>query len=341
MANPAKASVSPVNIALVGATTLLGRDILAALADQAWRGDVLALDAGRAGDEVSYGEDRVLPVHSLETEDLTGVDIIIHAGEARDAAAVAKKAKAAGAWMIDTSGIFALDPSVPLVMYGVNDGTLDTLDTDKKIMAVPHALAGALSLALNPLHQTAMLKTVIVSTYQSVSVHGRAAQDELFNQTKKIFMALPVASETLPKQLAFNCWPMVGDERDDGVTDVEFQTTVQLKKIFGKDVKVSINTVLVPSFVGDGMMVNVDCAGEITAIKAALTMSGQVGVGVIDAGETMPTHADISGEDMIFIARLRNDSSFDNGLAFWALADNPRAGLITPLLQLLHKVAAL
>lgn len=335
------ASPSSINIAIVGATSLLGRDLLTALADQSWRGDVIALDAGRAGDEVSYGEDRVLPVHSLESEDLAGVDIIIHAGEARDAAAVAKKAKAVGAWLIDTSGIYAMDPSVPLVMSGVNDSVLDTLEGDKKIIAVPQPLAGALSLVLNPLHQSSMLKTVIVSTYQSVSVHGRAAQDELFNQTKKVFMALPVESETLPKQLAFNCWPMVGDEREDGVTDVEFQTIVQLKKIFGKDVKVSVNTVLVPSFVGDGMMVNVDCTGEVTAIKAALSMSGQVGVGVIDPGETMPTHADISGEDMVFVARLRNDTTFENGLAFWALADNPRAGLITPLLQLLHKVAAL
>ena len=333
------AKSKPINLAIVGATSLLGRDLLSALADQNWLGEVVAFDAGRGGDEVSYGEHKVLPVDPLDTADLAGVDIVIHAGDARDAASVAKKAKAASAWMIDTSGIYALDPSVPLIMSGVNDAILETLTgSDKKIIAVPFALAGALSLALNPLHQAAMLKTVIVSTYQSVSVHGRAAMDELFNQTKKIFMAMPMTAETLPKQLAFNCWPMVGEERDDGQTDVEFQTMVQLKKIFGKDVKVSVNTVIVSAFVGDGMMVNVDCANEITAIKAALTMTGQTGVGVIDTGETLPTHADVAGEDMVFVMRLRNDSSFDNGISFWALADNPRAGLITPLLTLLHKV---
>ncbi len=329
---------APLNLAIVGATSLIGRDLLTALAELNWRGEIIALDAGRAGDEVSYGEEKVLPVHALDAEDLSGVDIVIHAGHARDAASVAKKAKAANAWMIDTSGIFAMDPSVPLIMSGINEAVLETMEDGKKIIAVPHALAGALAMALNPLHQAAMVKTVIVSTYQSVSVLGKPAMDELFNQTKKIFMAMPIASDILPKQLAFNAWPMVGEERDDGSTDVEFQTMVQLKKIFGKDVKVAVNTVIVPAFVGDGMMVNVDCVNDMTAIKAALSMTGQTGVGVIDAGEALLTHADIAGEDMVFIMRLRNDTAFDNGLSFWALADNPRAGLITPLLRLLHKL---
>lgn len=340
----AKSTPKPVaaNIAIVGATTLLGRDLLAALADSNWNGEVLALDTGRGGDEVSYGEHKVLTVHPLENEDLSGFDIVIHAGEARDAASVAKKANAAGAWCVDTSGIYALDPSVPLVMAGVNDDVLDDLpDGGKKIVAVPQALAGALSLALNPLHQSAMLRHVIVSTYQSVGVMGRAGMDELFHQTKKVFMALPIEAETLPKQMAFNCWPMVGDERDDGMTDVEFQAMVQIKKIFGADIKVAVNTVMVPSFTGDGMMVNVDCAHEITAIKAALLMTSQQGLGVVDSGETMATHADVTGEDMAFVARLRNDSSFDNGLSFWLLADNPRAGVIIPLLKLMQKLISL
>jgi aspartate-semialdehyde dehydrogenase len=335
------AKTSPsANIAIVGATSLLGRDILNQLADLPWRGDILALEIARFGeDTVSYGEEKTLTIHTLDSEDLTGIDIVIHAGEARDAATVAKKAKEAGAWLIDTSGIYAMDPSVPLVLMGVNDKMLDETENSKKILAVPGSLAGALSIALNPLHQAAMLKNVIVSTYQSVGVHGRAAQDELFSQTKKVFMAMPMTAETLPKQLAFNCWPMVGEERDDGTTDLEFQTMFQLKKIFGKDVKVSVNTVTVSAFTGDGMMVNTDFANEITAIKAAMVMTAQKNLGVIDTGEIMPTHADIGGEDMVIVSRLRNDSGFDNGLAFWVLADNPRAGLIMPLLLLLHKLA--
>jgi aspartate-semialdehyde dehydrogenase len=331
---------SSANIAIVGATSLIGRDILNGLAEQNWRGEILALGTGRyGGEEVTYGEERVLTVHPLESEDLSGFDIVIHAGDARDAAAAAKKAKEAGAWLVDMSGIYAMDPSVPLIVPSVNESILDDLDGAKKIIALPGPLAGALSLALNPIHKAAMLKQVIVSTYQSVSVHGRAAQDELFNQTKKMFMAMPMTAETLPKQLAFNCWPMVGDERDDGMTDVEFQTISQLKRIFGKDVKVSVNTVTVSAFTGDGMMVNIDCAQDMTAISAATLMMAQQGVGVIDHGENMPTHADVNGEDMVFVSRLRNDSAFDNGIAFWLLADNPRTGLTMPLLQLLHKLA--
>lgn len=339
--SPAQSSSTPsANIAIVGATSIMGRDILSGLADQQWRGEILALGTGRyGGEEVTYGDERVLTVHPLESEDLSGFDIVIHAGDARDAAAAAKKAKEAGAWLIDISGIYAMDPSVPLIVPGVNESLLDDVDGGKKIIALPGALAGALSLALHPVHRAAMLKQIIVSTYQSVGVHGRAAQDELFNQTKKVFMAMPTTAETLPKQLAFNCWPMVGDERDDGMTDVEFQTISQLKRIFGTDIKISVNTVTVPAFTGDGMMVNIDCADDMTAISAATLMMAQQGVGVIDHGENMPTHADVNGEDMVFVSRLRNDSAFENGIAFWLLADNPRAGLTTPLLQLVTKLA--
>lgn len=334
------ASKASANIAIVGATSLMGRDILNGLSEQNWRGEILALGTNRyGGEEVTYGEERVLTVHPLESEDLAGVDIVIHAGDARDAAAAAKKAKEAGAWLVDLSGIYAMDPSVPLIVPGVNEAILDNHDGAKKIIALPGPLAGALSLALNPVHKAAMLKQIVVSTYQSVGVHGRAAQDELFNQTKKVFMAMPMTAETLPKQLAFNCWPMVGEERDDGMTDVEFQTISQLKRIFGTDIKVSVNTVTVSAFTGDGMMVNIDCAEDMTAISAATLMMAQQGVGVIDSGENMPTHADINGEDMIFVSRLRNDSAFENGISFWVLADNPRTGLTMPLLRLLDKLA--
>jgi aspartate-semialdehyde dehydrogenase len=338
--SPTPASKASANIAIVGATSLMGRDILNGLSEQNWRGEISALGTNRyGGEEVTYGEERVLTVHPLESEDLSGVDIVIHAGDARDAAAAAKKAKEAGAWLVDLSGIYAMDPSVPLIVPGVNDAILDNHDGAKKIIALPGPLAGALSLALNPVHKAAMLKQIVVSTYQSVGVHGRAAQDELFNQTKKVFMAMPMTAETLPKQLAFNCWPMVGEERDDGMTDVEFQTISQLKRIFGTDIKVSVNTVTVSAFTGDGMMVNIDCAEDMTAISAATLMMAQQGVGVIDSGENMPTHADINGEDMIFVSRLRNDSAFENGISFWVLADNPRTGLTMPLLRLLDKLA--
>lgn len=326
--------LSKARIVVSGSTTILGRDVLNILSEQNVPVEqVSALDTGRATDEVSYGLDDVLKVQSSDSFNFEKDQIVIHTGEGRDAAGLARKATAAGAIFIDGSGTFALDPDVPLIVPEVNGALLEQ-KLPKSVIASPNSISIFLSLALNPLHIKAGIKRAVVSTYQSVSHWGREAQDELFNQTKAMFMAQNIKSEAMPKQIAFNTYPMLGFERDDGLTDIEWQAIAQTKKIVDPKIKLAINTVTVPAFVGDGMMVNVECNDEVSPIKVGMWMTGQKGLGVIETGEDLPTHADVSGEDFTYIARLRDDFSVDNGLSFWVIGDNLRKGSALNLVQI-------
>ena len=259
--------------------------------------------------------------------------IVLHTGDATDAVKLAKKVTAAGGIFIDASGAFAFDPDVLLVVPEVN-GALLGEKLRKNIIACPNSLSIFLSLALNPLHLKAKVTRAVVSTYQAVSHWGREAQDELFNQTKALFMTQDNKPEYLPKQIAFNCYPMVGSERDDDFTETEWQTIAQVKKIIDAKIKLAINTVTIPAFVGDGMMVNVECSDEVSPIKAAMWMTGQKGLGVVEEVADLPTHADIGGEDFTYVARLRGDFSVESGLSFWLIGDNLRKGSALNMVQI-------
>jgi aspartate-semialdehyde dehydrogenase len=203
--------LSSARMVVTGATSVTGREILMLLADSgADKSLITAAESGRVKDnQLSFGEDGLLDLISQDEADFTGAHIVLHAGEAREAVGLARKATAAGAVFIDGTGTFALDPDVPLIVPEVNGALL--ADTPaKNIIASPAPLAVFLSLGLNPLHKQARVTRAVVSTYQSVSAWGREAQDELFSQTKAVFMAQESKSEHLPKQIAFNCYPMVG-----------------------------------------------------------------------------------------------------------------------------------
>ncbi len=319
-------SLQKTRIAVTGASTVLGREVLNMLAEYGAKAShVTALDTTtHTGEQASFGEDGVVDIHSFDSYDFRNTDIVLHAGDARITAAVAKKLKDLPTLLIDGSGVFAFDPDVPLIVPEVNGALCHTLK--KRIIANPNSISIFLALALNPIHKHAPIKRVVASTYQSVSHWGRDAQDELFSQTKAIFMAQDVHHEHLPKQIAFNCYPMVGFERDDNMTDVEVNTMGMLKKIIDPKLKVAINTVTVPCFVGDGIMVNVECAEDISPIKASLWMSDQKGLAIVEDDTNLPSHSDITGEALTFVARMRDDISVENGLSFWLMGDNLRKG---------------
>ena len=332
--------LSKARIVVTGATTILGRDVLSILSEQKVPAQqVTALESSRSTSEVSYGLDDILKVQPFEGYAFQADQIVIHTGEGRDAAGLARKAVAAKAMFIDGSGTFALDPDVPLIVPEVNGALLEQ-GLKKSIIASPNSISIFLALALNPLHIKAHIKRAVVSTYQAVSQWGREAQDELFNQTKAMFMTQKVNPEALPKQIAFNCYPMVGFEREDGMTDTEWQAIAQTKKILDPKIRLAINTVTVPAFVSDGMMVNVECDEEVSPIKAGMWMTGQKGLGVIESGEDLPTHTDVSGEDFTYVARLRDDFSVENGLSFWLIGDNLRKGSAMNMVQIAETYCA-
>lgn len=332
-------SLTKTRIAVTGAQSILGHDVLAVLAERGVPAShVAAIESGAArGESVSFGTDAELGVQSFESFDFADYDIVIHAGDARLTAAVAKKLSGTKSVLIDGSGVFAFDPDVPLVVPEVNAGQLKNLK--KNIVANPNSLSIFLALALQPLRTQCGVKRVIASTYQSVGHWGRPAQDELFSQTKAVFMAQSVKHEHLPKQIAFNCYPMVGFERDDNHTDIEWQTIGMLKKILDPKLRVAVNTVTVPCFTGDGMMVNVECEHEVSPIKASVWMMGQKGLAVLEDNNDPPTHADINGEALTYIARLRDDISVENGLSFWLMGDNNHKGSAANIVDIAQGLA--
>lgn len=333
--------LSKARIVVTGASGVTAREILNILAEQGVPPEnVIALENGRLGDQdVSFGDNATLPIKSMETHEFSSADIVLHSGEGRDAAGLARKVAAVGGLLIDGSGTFAFDPDVPLVVPEIN-GALLAGKLSKNVVASPHSVAILAGLALNPLHLKAKLTRAVISTYQAVSHWGREAQDELFNQTKAMFMTATTKPEILPKQIAFNCIPMQGHEREDGLTESEWQIMAQLKKILDPKIKFAVNTVTIPAFVGDGMMVNAEFAEEVSPIKASMWMTGQQGLGVIENGEELPTHADIATEDFTYIARIRDDISVENGLAFWVIGDNLRKGSALNMVQIAETYAA-
>lgn len=314
---------SPLNVAVTGALTPVGREILTLLAERDFPLDeIFAVQSGPvAGEQVSFGEDDVLDVQKFDTFDFAKTQFIIHAGKVEDAEKIMKAAVANKAKMVDLSGAFISDEQVPVVVADINDDVLEKR-LMKNVVSVPSPAATILALALNAINDEAKITNVTATVFDPAVTGGRAAMDEVFNQTKAIFMNGETRIDHFPKQIAFNAIPMVGSERDDGHTSAEYTTTMGLARLM--NVPLAITHVSVPIFTGMGMAVTVISENEMTAIQAALKMTGQGGIGVTDETEDIPTPAEVGGEDLTYVARLRGNTK--TGLQFWLCADSIRRG---------------
>lgn len=315
-------------VAVVGATGNVGYEMLNILAERDFPvSDVVALASQRSmGREVSFG-DRVLKVQALETFDFKGIDIVLASAGAKVSAAFAPRAAKAGAVVIDNTSQFRTDPDVPLIVPEVNPQAI--ADYKKKgIIANPNCSTIQMVMALKPLHDLAGIKRVVVSTYQSVSGAGKEAMDELFGQTKGIYMNEEPKNTEFQKQIAFNVIPQIDMFMDDGMTKEEWKMVVETKKILDPKIKVCANCVRVPVFVGHAEMVNVEFERDIDAHMAKKALRDAPGVTLIDLETEMEyvTPAEIAGEDDVFVSRLREDPTVENGLNFWCVADNLRKG---------------
>lgn len=323
-------------VAVVGATGVVGHELLATLAERSFPvSEVVALASRQsAGREISFGEDQTLKVQALETYDFKGTDIVLSSAGASVSAEFAPKAAKAGAVVIDNTSHYRMDPDVPLVVPEVNPHAMKEMK--KNIIANPNCSTIQMVVALKPLHDAAKLKRVVVSTYQSVSGAGKAAMDELFEQSRKFFLHDTVTHEEFPKQIAFNVIPQIDVFMDDGLTKEEWKMMVETKKIMGADIKVTASCVRVPVFVGHSEMVHAEFEGEMSAKLARKLWKNAKGVTVIDVESEMEyvTPAEIAGEDSVFISRVRDDQTVDNGVAFWCVADNLRKGAALNAIQI-------
>ena len=327
-------------VAVVGATGNVGREILNTLHERGFPIDEIhALASARSvGREVSFGE-KDLKVKNLEHFDFAGIDFVFSSPGAKVSAQFAPKAAAAGAVVIDNTSHFRMDPDVPLVVPEVNPEALNDYKK-KNIIANPNCSTIQMVVALKPLHELAKIKRVVVSTYQSVSGSGKEAMDELFAQTRGVYVNEIPAPEVYPKQIAFNVIPQIDVFMDDNMTKEEWKIVVETKKILDPKIKVCASCVRVPVFVGHAEMVNVEFEDEITAKDAKKAWKSAEGITLIDLESEMEyvTPAEIAGEDNVFISRVREDITVENGLNFWCAADNLRKGAALNAIQIAEKM---
>lgn len=323
-------------VAVVGASGNVGREMLATLKERNFPiSEIVALASSRsAGTDVSFG-DQDLKIQDLAKYDFKGTDIVLSSAGAKISADFAPKATAAGAVVIDNTSHFRMDPDVPLVVPEVNPEAIAGYKK-KGIIANPNCSTIQMVVALKPLHDAAKIKRVVVCTYQSVSGAGKEAMDELFNQTRAIFMNGSPTPTIFKKQIAFNAIPQIDDFMDDRRTKEEWKMDVETRKILDPKIKVCASCVRVPVFIGHSEMVNVEFERELTVHDAMSLLQKAPGVQVIDLESEMEfvTPVEIQGEDSVFVSRLREDTSVENGLNFWVASDNLRKGAALNAVQI-------
>lgn len=323
-------------VAVVGASGNVGREMLNILDERKFPADeVIALASERsAGSEISFG-DETLKIQDLAKFDFKGVDIVLSSPGAKVSAVFAPKAAAAGAVVIDNTSHFRMDPDVPLVVPEVNPEAIAG-HVKKGIIANPNCSTIQMVVALKPLHDLATIRRVVVATYQSVSGAGKDAMDELFNQTRGVYMNEAREPEKFPKRIAFNLIPQIDVFMDDGMTKEEWKMVAETKKILDPSIRVCASCVRVPVFISHSEMVNVECEKDISRAGALRAWSRAPGVRVIDLESDLGyvTPQEIQGEDDVFISRVREDSTVDNGINFWCVADNLRKGAALNAVQI-------
>ena len=324
------------NVAIVGATGNVGQEMLAILAERMLPvNEVFALASRNSiGREVSFG-DRDLKCADLETFDFSTADVALFAAGGSVSREWAPKAAAAGAIVIDNSSHFRMDPDVPLIVPEVNADAVEGFKK-KRIIANPNCSTAQLVVALKPLHDAATIKRVVVSTYQSTSGAGREAMDELWNQTKGIFVNDAPEPSAFTKQIAFNVIPHIDVFMEDGFTKEEWKMTAETKKILDAKIKLTATCARVPTFVGHAEAVNVEFERPISDDEARDCMREAPGLLVIDKREDggYVTPVECVGDFATFVSRVRVDPTVDNGLSFWCVSDNLRKGAALNAVQI-------
>ncbi|MCI5544671.1 MAG: aspartate-semialdehyde dehydrogenase [Azospirillum sp.] len=317
-------------IAVVGAEESIGHEVLSFLADGAYPAEnIIALEPrAPLGTQASYGEDDEIDVLNLDEYDFSGIDIAVFAAGEEISKRFVKKALDKGARVIDCSACFFSDSDVPMIIAGVNDAKLQ--EAKRGLVSVPSAAVTQILLPLVSVDKKYNIERMVVSTYTSASIYGKDGMDELFAQTRKIFMNESLADnqKVFEKQIAFNAIPQVeefiGDE-----TKYEWSINAETKKVLGRDIKVHANCAVIPAFVGSAAYVNVECAEDVDVDDVAALMKQTKDVIVFDKKVKggYVTLNDVQGEIEVYVSRLRQDVSVENGFSFWCVADNLRFGV--------------
>jgi aspartate-semialdehyde dehydrogenase len=323
-------------VAVVGATGNVGREMLDILAERRFPvSEVAPLASSRSiGHEVSFG-DKTLKCRHLDTYDFSDTDICLMSAGGSVSKEWSPKIGAQGCVVIDNSSAWRMDPDVPLVVPEVNADAAAGY-RKKNIIANPNCSTAQLVVALKPLHDAATIRRVVVSTYQSVSGAGKDAMDELFAQTRSVFVSDPLESKKFPKRIAFNLIPQIDVFMEDGFTKEEWKMVAETKKILDPKIKLVATCVRVPVFISHSEAVNIEFEKPISADEARDILREAPGVLVIDKREPggYITPHEAAGEDATYVSRIREDPTVDNGLVLWCVSDNLRKGAALNAVQI-------
>jgi aspartate-semialdehyde dehydrogenase len=328
------------NIAIVGATGVVGRETLHILAERNFPIDQIyaIASSNSAGQKVSFGEDKVLNVEPLDNFDFRKVDIVFSSAGAHISRKFVHKAIEAGAIVIDKTALFRMDEDVSLIVPEVNGALIHKRKSN--IIANPNCVAIPIAVALKPLDNASRIKRIVASTYQSTSGAGREGMDELHDQTKSKFLHQQLSPSFFQRQIAFNLLPKIGDFEDDNYTEEEQNISEELAKIMGDHVKTTVTAVRVPLFVGHSVSLNIEFENTMDAQEATELLSEADGVSVISTDGEMKfiTPVEVVGEDSVFAARIRDDKTQPNTINMWVTTDNLRKGAALNAVQIAEEL---
>ena len=329
-------------VAVVGATGNVGREMLNILEELEFPIDKIHAIASRKsiGVEVSFG-DKIIKCEDIAQFDFSTVDIVLMSVSGAFSKEWAAKIGEAGPIVIDNSSAWRMDPDVPLIVPEVNPDDVEWADR-KNIIANPNCSTAQLVVVLKPLHERARIKRVVVSTYQSVSGAGKDGMDELWDQTKGVFVLGAPEPKKFPKQIAFNVIPFIGSFNDDGYTDEESKMWNETHKMIDPEIKLTVTCVRVPVMVGHSESVNIEFFEPLDEDEARDLLRESPGIVVIDqrTDKGYMTPKEAQGEFPVFVSRIRNDPTVEHGLNMWVVADNLRKGAAlnaVQIAQLLHE----
>jgi aspartate-semialdehyde dehydrogenase len=327
------------HVAVIGATGNVGHATLQLLAERKFPvKSVHAVASDRSGGtQISFGEDQRLTVVPLSTFNFQGIDLAFFCSNGQVARDYIPKAVQAKCKVIDKSSAFRLHERVPLVVPEVNADSIN--HADKGLIANPNCVTIPLALALMPLHQAAQVKRAVIATYQSVSGAGREAMDELYQQTRALFVNQESKPHYLPRQIAFNVIPQIDAFGPDGFTGEETKIAAEIKKIIAPSLHVVATCVRVPVFIGHSLAVAVELEKPLSVKEARALFAKFPGLMVVDhpADDRYITPLDVVGEDVAVISRIRVDPSVNSGLLFWLSCDNLRKGAALNGIQIAEK----
>ncbi len=328
-------------VAVVGATGNVGREILKILHERNFPAREVVALASKAslGKEVSYGDVDILKVQALDDYDFADTDIALSSAGSSISKIFAPRAAAAGCVVIDNTSHFRMEPNIPLVVPEVNAEALKDF-RKSNIIANPNCSTIQMVVALKPLHEAAKIKRVVVATYQSVSGAGKDAMDELYEQTKALYVNDHKEPKIFPVRIAFNVIPQIDVFMDDGSTKEEWKMVNETKKIMGNSIEVSATCVRVPVFVSHSEAVNIEFEKPITADEARAILEEAEGVVMLDERRPggYPTPAETAGEDGVYVSRLRVDPTVKHGLSMWVVSDNLRKGAALNAVQIAEEL---